>query len=104
MAGMTAATLTASVDPPPGEELSARRCGRPRLGRAAVLVIFGLYFAVPILASFLFTVDDPVKGFNLSAYSQIFSVAGLWPALRLSLELAVATIGATSMARPMTKP
>ena len=92
MAGMTAATLTAAIDPPPGEQRSARRRGRPRFGRAAVLVIFGLYFAVPILASFLFTVDDPVKGFNLSAYSQIFSVAGLWPALRLSLELAVATI------------
>lgn len=92
MAGMTAATLTASIDPPPGEQASARRRGRPRFGRAAVLVIFGLYFAVPILASFLFTVDDPVKGFSLSAYSQIFSVSGLWPALQLSLELAAATI------------
>ncbi|WP_439654361.1 ABC transporter permease [Streptacidiphilus carbonis] len=80
------------MDPPPGAQKSARRRGRPRFGRAAVLVVFGLYFVVPIAATFLFTVDDPVKGLNLSAYSQIFGVAGLWPALRLSLELAAATI------------
>jgi putative spermidine/putrescine transport system permease protein len=92
MAGMTAATLTKAMDPPPGAQKSARRRGRPRFGRAAVLVVFGLYFVVPIAATFLFTVDDPVKGLNLSAYSQIFGVAGLWPALRLSLELAAATI------------
>ena len=65
---------------------------RPRFGRAAVLLLCGVYFAVPILASFLFTVDDPVHGFTLHAYTQIFKVGGLWPALQLSLELAVATI------------
>jgi putative spermidine/putrescine transport system permease protein len=65
---------------------------RPRFGRAAILLVCGVYFAVPILASFLFTVDDPVHGFTLHAYSQIFEVSGLWPALQLSLELAVATI------------
>lgn len=70
----------------------ARLSTRPRYGRAAVLLICGAYFVVPILASFLFTVDDPVKGFTLHAYSQIFKVEGLWPALRLSLELAAATI------------
>ncbi|WP_370468378.1 ABC transporter permease [Streptacidiphilus sp. P02-A3a] len=65
---------------------------RPRLGRTAILLISGLYFVGPLAGSFMFTVDDPVKGFTLSAYSQIFSVSGLWPSLQLSLLLAVATI------------
>lgn len=66
---------------------------RPRLGRTAILLISGLYFIGPLLGSFVFTVDsDPVTGFSLSAYSQIFSVSGLWPSLQLSLLLAVATI------------
>ncbi|MFC1416956.1 ABC transporter permease [Streptacidiphilus cavernicola] len=68
------------------------RSDRPRFGRAAILLLCGVYFVVPVLASFLFTVDDPVHGFTLHAYSQIFKVDGLWPALQLSLELAVATI------------
>nr|WP_034093065.1 ABC transporter permease subunit [Streptacidiphilus albus] len=56
------------------------------------MLIAAVYFIGPILCSFIFTVDDPVKGFTLSAYSQIFSVSGLWPALQLSLLLALATI------------
>ncbi|WP_370466863.1 ABC transporter permease [Streptacidiphilus sp. PB12-B1b] len=56
------------------------------------MIIAAVYFVGPLLGSFVFTVDDPVKGFNLSAYTQIFSVSGLWPALQLSLLLAVATI------------
>jgi putative spermidine/putrescine transport system permease protein len=89
MAGLT---TTAVASPDQVQAPARRRRSRPRFGRAAVLLICGLYFAVPILASILFTVDDPVKGFNLSAYSAIFSVDGLWPALQLSLELAAATI------------
>lgn len=92
MAGMTSAVIAAPEPTPTDLPGAAGRRGRPRFGRAAVLAICGLYFAVPILASVLFTVDDPVKGFNLSAYSAIFSVDGLWPALQLSLELAAATI------------
>ena len=90
MAGVTTALTTLKTQPP--APVAVRRRGRPRFGRAAILLICGLYFTVPILGSLLFTVDDPVKGFTLSAYSQIFSVSGLWPALQLSLELAVATI------------
>jgi len=77
---------------------SGRRGGRskrprPRLGRVAILLIAGLYFIGPLAGSFMFTVDsDPVTGFSWSAYSQIFSVSGLWPALQLSLLLAAATI------------
>ena len=66
--------------------------GRPRYGRGLILLVCGLYFVVPIAFTILFTVDDPVHGFTLHAYQQIFKVEGLWPALQLSLELAAATI------------
>jgi putative spermidine/putrescine transport system permease protein len=66
--------------------------GRPRYGRGLILLVCGLYFVVPIVFTILFTVDDPVHGFTLHAYQQIFQVQGLWPALQLSLELAAATI------------
>ena len=98
MAGVSSALYdpTTAAEPTTGRGRSrgkARRdAGRPRLGRTAILLISGLYFVGPLVGSFVFTVDDPVKGFTLSAYSQIFSVSGLWPALRLSLLLAAATI------------
>ncbi|MEZ0093457.1 ABC transporter permease [Streptacidiphilus sp. EB129] len=92
MAGVTTA-LSNLTEPQPAEVLAGAGRRKPRrFGRAAVLVICGVYFAVPLLATLLFTVDNGNQGFSLSAYSDIFSVAGLWPALQLSLELAAATI------------
>ena len=90
MAGVSALNIptAAKPDAPSG----SRRRGRPRIGRTAVLAIAALYFIGPLICTFIFTVDDPVKGFTWSAYSQIFSVSGLWPALQLSLLLAAATI------------
>ena len=69
--------------------------GRPRrvrVWRGAVLVVAALYFLAPLLASFVFTVNDPVRGFTLDAYVAIFSVDGFIPSLLLSLGLALATI------------
>jgi putative spermidine/putrescine transport system permease protein len=60
--------------------------------RRAVLGLAGLYFLVPMAASVMFTVDVPGRGFTLDAYTQIASAEGFLPSLRLSLELAVATI------------
>ncbi|MEY9849240.1 ABC transporter permease [Streptacidiphilus sp. MAP5-3] len=68
------------------------RLGRIRFGRAAVLLIAGLYFLTPMLSTLYFTVDNSPSGFSLDAYKQIFSVPGLWPALQLSLLLAAGTI------------
>lgn len=90
MAGVSTLDPTAGLSR--AKAPTRRRGGRPRIGRGAVMLIAAVYFIGPILCSFIFTVDDPVKGFTLSAYSQIFSVSGLWPALQLSLLLAVATI------------
>ncbi|WP_037609696.1 ABC transporter permease [Streptacidiphilus rugosus] len=66
--------------------------GRIRFGRASVLLIAGLYFVTPLLSTLWFTVDNSPSGFSLDAYRQIFTVPGLWPALQLSLLLALGTI------------
>lgn len=60
--------------------------------RGAVLMIAGAYFAVPLLASLVFTVDVPGQGFTLDSYTQIFGADGFTAALLRSLGLALATV------------
>ncbi len=60
--------------------------------RGAVLLIAGAYFAVPLLASLVFTVDVPGQGFTLDSYTQIFGADGFTAALLRSLGLALATV------------
>jgi putative spermidine/putrescine transport system permease protein len=70
----------------------ARLTSRVRPWRAVVLACGAVYFLLPLAASVIFTVDVPGKGFDLDAYQRIFRTAGFVSSLRLSLELAVATI------------
>jgi putative spermidine/putrescine transport system permease protein len=73
--------------------LRGSRRGRIRWGRGAVLLVAGLYFAVPMLASVFFTVHVPgSSGWSVSAYTGLFSAGGFGSAMLLSLELAAATI------------
>ncbi|MBC6463148.1 ABC transporter permease [Actinomadura sp. HBU206391] len=65
---------------------------RARPWRAAILAFSAVYFLLPLTASAIFTVDVPGKGLNTDAYQQIFGTAGFLTSLRLSLELAAATI------------
>jgi putative spermidine/putrescine transport system permease protein len=65
---------------------------RPRLWRGAVLLVAGLYFLVPLVASAVFTVDIPNEGLTLDAYTHIFSADGFTSSLLLSIGLGVATI------------
>ncbi|MEU9333412.1 ABC transporter permease subunit [Streptomyces sp. NPDC048290] len=60
--------------------------------RWAVLGVAGLYFAVPLAASVVFTLDVPGQGLTFDAYTRILSTAGFTGSLLLSLELAAATI------------
>ncbi|MEV6982260.1 ABC transporter permease subunit [Sphaerisporangium sp. NPDC051017] len=90
MAALTPAAL-------PDVEAPARRPrggGSRRAGiwRGVVLVVAALYFVTPLIASFVFTVNDPVAGFTLDAYGEIFTAEGFAQSLLLSLGLAVATI------------
>ncbi|MFJ4919580.1 ABC transporter permease [Streptomyces sp. NPDC088725] len=99
---MAALTPTASTGPtepgvqpapvaPKGRRTSARR-GRPRVWRGAVLILAALYFVVPLIASFIFTVHTPGQGVDFHAYTGILSAEGFTKSLLLSLGLAVATI------------
>jgi putative spermidine/putrescine transport system permease protein len=88
MAALTP-TVLPDVSVPAG---SPGRPARVRVWRGVVLVVAALYFVTPLLASFVFTVNDPLKGFTLDAYLEIFSADGFVQSLLLSLGLAVATI------------
>ncbi|MFB7373908.1 ABC transporter permease [Streptomyces sp. NPDC056222] len=63
-----------------------------RLGRPLVLLLAGVYFLVPLLASAVFTVDVPGQGLTLSSYTRIFTAPGFGGSLLLSLGLAAATV------------
>ncbi|MFD7015422.1 ABC transporter permease [Streptomyces sp. NPDC059161] len=70
----------------------ARLTHPPRPWRGAVLLVAGAYFLVPLLASFVFTVDVPGKGLTLSSYTQIFAADGFTAALLRSLGLGLCTV------------
>lgn len=86
MAALTTATVIPDESPTP-----AARPRRIRVWRGVVLLLAAVYFLVPVVASFWFTVDDP-DGFSLDAYGNIFSAPGFAASLALSLGLAAATI------------
>lgn len=74
---------------------AVRRGRRPRLWRALVGLVAAVYFLGPMAFSVLFTVDVPREGWTLGSYSGILGAQGFWPGIRLTLELAAATIAAT---------
>ncbi|WP_055588077.1 ABC transporter permease [Streptacidiphilus griseoplanus] len=71
-----------------------RRRRRPQFWRGAVALIAGLYFLGPMLLSVIFTVDVPGEGLTLGAYTGIVGTEGFASSLRLTLELAAATVAA----------
>ncbi|MDX3849424.1 ABC transporter permease [Streptomyces sp. AK02-01A] len=92
---MAALTPTASTAPAAPRNPSRRNKAarpRPRVWRGAVLGLAGIYFLVPLLASFVFTVHIPGQGVSFDAYSGILSAEGFSQSLLLSLGLAAATI------------
>ncbi|AVZ72911.1 ABC transporter permease [Streptomyces lunaelactis] len=72
--------------------LAERRRRRPRVWRGLVLALAGLYFIVPLVASFVFTVHTPGQGVSFEAYTGILGADGFTDSLLLSLGLAAATI------------
>ncbi|MER7953360.1 ABC transporter permease subunit [Streptomyces sp. NPDC096030] len=72
-----------------------------RLGRPFVLLVAGVYFLVPLLASAVFTVDIPGQGLTLSSYTRILTAPGFTGSLLLSLALAAATV---ALVLPITLP
>lgn len=90
-----AALTPSATAPDTAAPAAARRRGRPRLWRGLVGLVAVVYFLGPMAASVLFTVDVPGEGFTLSSYTGIFGTEGFWTSVRLSLELAGATIAVT---------
>lgn len=81
----------------PAPATAARRRERPRLWRAVVGLLAAVYFLGPLASSVIFTVDVPPSGLTLSSYSGIFGAQGFWSSIRLTLELAAATIAVTML-------
>ena len=69
-----------------------RRRRRPRLWRAAVLLIAGAYFLIPMYAGLHFAFLDNSGGFSLYALKAIPSQVGFTDAFVLSLKLAAVTL------------
>lgn len=94
MAALTpSAPAAPTMDPSPAApEARVRRRARPRVWRGAVLGLAAVYFLVPLLASFVFTVHTPGQGIDFGAYTGILSADGFARSLLLSLGLAAATI------------
>src|SRR5688572_5765320 len=89
------------ADEPPGRPAPGER-RRGRAGRFAVLAVAGLYFIVPMAASFVFTVEDRAAGgVTFEAYTGIPGTEGFTDALRRSLTLALLTVvGALAVTIP----
>ena len=67
--------------------------GRVRWWRVITLGVLGIYFIVPLAATFWFTVYTPGKHqFSLSPYGQIFSAPGFGTSVRMTVEVALLTI------------
>ena len=90
------AAIPTGTEPP----ASGRR-GRLGLGWV-ILALAAVYFLVPVLASFFFTVDDrTTHTINLDVYAAIPSSPGFADALRRSLTLALLTVvGALAVTVP----
>ncbi|GAA4558202.1 ABC transporter permease [Planotetraspora kaengkrachanensis] len=95
MAALTPEGPVAPLTPPAVASGPVGGAGRPRrirVWRGAILAIAAIYFLVPLIASFTFTVKAPEQDFSLDAYGQIFSAEGFGRSLLLSVGLGVATI------------
>lgn len=96
---MRSASISASHSPaaaPVGARRPKRRgldLSRVRWWRVAVLGVLGIYFVVPLAATFWFTFYTPgTHQFSLSPYGQIFSAKGFGTSVLLTFKVAVLTI------------
>ncbi len=69
--------------------MSARRS---RIGGNAVLLVAGLYFALPLVATGVFSLWEGGARYGLSAYAGLIHQSALWDSLALSARLAALTI------------
>jgi putative spermidine/putrescine transport system permease protein len=66
---------------------------RVRWWRVATLGVLGIYFVVPLAATFWFTFYTPgTHKYSLAPYGQIFSATGFLTSVRMTVEVALLTI------------
>ena len=68
-----------------------QRAERPKAWRLSILVLAALFFLVPLLCSFKFSLIDAAGSYSLSNYTEILKSGALRGALYLSLEIAAIT-------------
>jgi len=83
-----------AVEPDPGGSRSARR-RRPRVGRAGILLVAAVYFAVPFYAALRFALTSATKHWTADAFTRIPSQEGFSAAFTLSMRLAAVTTALT---------
>jgi putative spermidine/putrescine transport system permease protein len=82
----------ALMSPEATEVVPTRRRRRPRLGRAAILIIAALYFMLPVYAALDFSLQNLQGHFSLQPLTQIASQPGFGAAVGLSFRLSVVTL------------
>jgi putative spermidine/putrescine transport system permease protein len=93
MVTLTPVDVAAPPEPMPGPTRVQGGRDRVRWGRGIILILGGLYFLIPLLCAFWFSIDDRVEHrISFSAYTGMFSAEGVSAAFLMSLRLAVATI------------
>lgn len=90
MAALTSPTAAGRPPKPAGRRMAA-------VWRGIVGIVAAVYFLGPMAFSVLFTVNVPGEGLTLSSYRGIFGAEGFGSSLRLTLELAAATIAVTML-------
>jgi len=68
-----------------------QRADRPKAWRLSILVLAGLFFLVPLLCSFKFSLINAAGSYSFSNYTEILKSGALRGALYLSLEIAAIT-------------
>ena len=68
-----------------------RRFERPKPWRLTILLLAAVFFLVPLLCSFKFSLINAAGSYSLSNYTEILSSGALRDALYLSLEIAAIT-------------
>ncbi|MGA5703596.1 ABC transporter permease [Peterkaempfera bronchialis] len=92
MAALTGPTATSTPTAASTARRPRRRRPRVRVWRGVVALVAALYFLGPLAFSVLFTVDVPGQGYTVDAYRGIVGADGFLDSLRLTLELAAATV------------
>lgn len=79
------------LDPPPA--LARRRRGRPQLWRVVIFVLAAIFFLVPLIAAFKYSLQQDKGGYGFANYGAIINNKDVRAPLVTSLEIAAISAG-----------